>query len=65
MGYLTVNPFVGDGFLDIDYLNSQEAVFENQFLRHGKCENPLQVIIDGKTNKAAVSNLHCWFCDPN
>jgi len=54
VGYLTVNPFVGDGFLDIDYLNSQEAVFENQFLRHVKFENPLQVIIDGKTNKAAV-----------
>ncbi len=59
VGYLTVNPFVGDGFLDIDYLNSHEAVFENEFLRHVKFENPLQIIIDGKTNKAAIFKDGC------
>ncbi|WP_117881487.1 PEP/pyruvate-binding domain-containing protein [Aureibaculum luteum] len=54
VGYLTINPFLNDGFFDVDYLNSQEAVYEDDFLRHIQFDAPLSVIIEGKNNKAAI-----------
>ncbi|WP_111707103.1 PEP/pyruvate-binding domain-containing protein [Lutibacter citreus] len=54
VGYLTINPSIGDGFFDLDYLNSQEAVFEDAYLRHIQFKKPLHVIIEGKSNKAAI-----------
>ncbi|MBJ2173479.1 phosphoenolpyruvate synthase [Aureibaculum sp. A20] len=54
VGYLTINPFLNDGFFDVDYLNSQEAVYEDDFLRHIQFDSPLSVIIEGKNNKAAI-----------
>jgi hypothetical protein len=54
VGYLTINPFMDDGFLDLDYLNKQEAVFEDTYLRHIHFKEPLSVIIEGKSNKAAI-----------
>jgi len=54
VGYFTINPFMNDGFFDLDYLNKQEAIGGNKFLRHIRFENPLSVIIEGKTNRAAI-----------
>lgn len=54
VGYFTINPFINDGFFDLEYLNKQPAICENKFLRHIRFENPLKVIIEGKTNRAAI-----------
>ncbi|MDV7186592.1 PEP/pyruvate-binding domain-containing protein [Lutibacter sp. TH_r2] len=54
VGYLTINPFINDGFFDLEYLNSIDAVCENEYLRHIKFEKPLTILVDGKTNKAAI-----------
>lgn len=54
VGYFTINPFIGDGFFDIDYLNKLEASYEDEFLRHISFKEPLTIVIDGKTNKAAI-----------
>jgi len=54
VGYLTINPFINDGFLDLDYLNKQEAVYEDTYLRHIQFKEPLSIIIEGKSNKAAI-----------
>ena len=54
VGYLTINPFINDGFFDVDYLNNKEAVFEDTYLRHIRFKEPLHVIIEGKNNKAAI-----------
>ena len=54
VGYLTINPFINDGFYDLEYLNKQEAVFEDTYLRHISFKNPLTAFIDGKNNKAAI-----------
>lgn len=54
VGYLTINPFIHDGFFDVDYLNKHEAVFEDKYLRHINFKEPLAVIIEGKNNKAAI-----------
>jgi hypothetical protein len=54
VGYLTINPFINDGFLDLDYLNAQKAVFEDTYVRHIRFKEPLSVIIEGKSNKAVI-----------
>jgi len=54
VGYFTINPFVNDGFYDLDYLGKFKAYFENQHIRHVRFENPIQVQIDGKNNKGVV-----------
>ena len=54
VGYLTINPFMGDGYFDIDYLNEREAIYEDDFLRHVRFENPLHIVIEGKRNRAVI-----------
>ncbi len=54
VGYFTVNPFIGDGYYDIDFLDNQPAVFENEFVRHITLENHFTIIIDGKKNLGIV-----------
>jgi len=54
VGYLTINPFINDGFFDIDYLDKQPAVYEDSFLRHICFKEPLKVVIEGRSNKAAI-----------
>ncbi|MBE0655886.1 MAG: phosphoenolpyruvate synthase [Bacteroidales bacterium] len=54
VGYLTVNPYIKDGFYDIEYLNSQPAIFEDEFLRHIRFTEDLKIMIDGKTNTGVI-----------
>ncbi|MFD0761563.1 PEP/pyruvate-binding domain-containing protein [Lutibacter aestuarii] len=54
VGYLTINPFIKDGFFDIDYLNKQKATYEDEYLRHINFENFLTILVDGKSNKAVI-----------
>ena len=54
VGYLTLNPYINDGYYDLEYLNKQEAVFENEFIRHVHFEKPLHIIIEGSKNKAVI-----------
>jgi len=54
VGYLTINPFINDGLFDLDFLNKQEVVYEDAYIRHINFKEPLLAIIDGKKNKAAV-----------
>ncbi len=54
VGYLTLNPFMNDGFLDIDYLNAQDAVYEDEYVRHVHFKESLFIIIDGKNHKAVI-----------
>jgi len=54
VGYLTINPFMDDGFFDLDYLNKQTAVYEDTYLRHIQFKKPLTIIIEGSNNKAVI-----------
>jgi len=54
VGYLTINPFINDGFYDLNYLNNQPAEYEDEYVRHIKFKNPLKIVIDGKKNEAAI-----------
>jgi hypothetical protein len=54
VGYFTVNPFIGDGYYDVDFLSSQPVEFENEYIRHVRFENPLTIRIDGKTSTGVI-----------
>ncbi len=52
--YLTIDPAGGNGFIDIDYLNSLPAEYESDSLRIVKFENPLTIAINGRKSKGIV-----------
>lgn len=54
VGYLTINPFINEGYFDLEYLNEKKAVYEDDYLRHVAFEEPLTILVDGKENRAAI-----------
>lgn len=54
VGYLTINPFIEDGYYDVSYLDKQPVVYENEFLRHVRFSKPLTIIIEGQNHRAAI-----------
>lgn len=54
VGYFTINPYLKDGFYDLDFLNIQTPYFENEFIRHIRFENPIVIKIDGKRGKGLI-----------
>jgi DNA-binding response OmpR family regulator len=54
IGYFTINPYIRDGYLDIEFLDSLPAVMENEFIRQVHFEDPLRVEVDGKSNKGVI-----------
>lgn len=54
VGYITVNPYINQGYLNFDYLNSVPAVYEDGMIRHVHFKDPLDIIINGQNRKAAV-----------
>ncbi len=56
VGYLTINPFLGDGGLDMSALEAAETVSETHFVRHVRFPEPLYIFVDGRNNKAIIKN---------
>lgn len=54
VGYFTINPYINDGFYDLEYLSKFDAHFENEYIRHIRFKMPIQVQIDGKNNKGII-----------
>jgi len=54
VGYFTINPYMNDGYYDLDFLNRQEALFEDEFIRHIRFHEPLRILVDGKTTKGVI-----------
>jgi len=54
VGYFTINPFSKDGFYDLEYLASQPAAYEDEYIRHVRFDRPVVVKIDGKKNRGVV-----------
>ncbi|MBB4035173.1 CheY-like chemotaxis protein [Dysgonomonas hofstadii] len=55
VGYFSINPYVsGEGLFDEDYLNSQPAITETEYVRHVRFEKPIVIKINGKTNTGIV-----------
>ena len=54
VAYFTINPFLGDGTYDTDYLDSQSAEYESEFIRHIRFENPVVMKVDGRKSRGVV-----------
>ncbi len=54
VGYLTVNPTSGGGFVDWAWLAAQEPVEETDFIRHIRLDNPVEVKLDGRTRRGLI-----------
>jgi len=54
VGYFTINPFSNEGYYDIDWLSSQNPVYEDEFIRHVKFDKALEILIDGKRHKGVI-----------
>lgn len=49
VGYLTINPFRGEGIFREELLDARTAVYEGTFLRQVRFDRPLWVCVDGRS----------------
>jgi len=54
VGYLTVNPDAGEGFVDWRWLEAQPAVEERGCVRHLRFDKPLVVVMNGRTSQGMI-----------
>ena len=54
VGYFTINAYNNDGTYNVDYLNKQEAVYEDDYVRHVCLSRPAVIQIDGKNKKGLI-----------
>ncbi|MCP4180631.1 MAG: phosphoenolpyruvate synthase [bacterium] len=54
VGYFTINPFNNDGFYDVDFLNIQEKIYEDKYVRHIRFATPSIIKIDGRKKKGIL-----------
>jgi CheY-like chemotaxis protein len=54
IGYFTVNPDAGEGFVDWDWLATQSAVEEHDCVRHLRFDAPLVVMMNGKLSRGMI-----------
>jgi len=54
VGYFTVNPDAGEGFVDWDWLGTAAAVEEQGCVRHLHFDAPLVVVMNGRTSRGMI-----------
>jgi len=54
IGYFTVNPDAGEGFIDWSWLAEQPAVEEHDCVRHLRFEQPITVLMNGKASEGMI-----------
>lgn len=54
VGYFTINPFNKEGYYDVDWLDRQNVVFEDDYIKHVCFDKPLEILIDGKRHKGVI-----------
>jgi hypothetical protein len=54
VGYFTVNPEAGEGFVDWDWLAAQPAVKEMAFVRHLSFPNAVVIKMNGRTHEGVI-----------
>lgn len=54
IGYFTVNPDAGEGFVDWDWLGAQPTTEEQGCVRHLHFNQPLVTVMDGRTSKGMI-----------
>jgi hypothetical protein len=54
IGYFTVNPDAGEGFVDWAWLAAQTAIAETAFVRHLRFDAPLPIAVDGRSHAGTI-----------
>ncbi len=54
VGYFTINPFINEGYYDVSFLQKQDTVFEDTFVRHIRFSKPAVIKIDGRKKRGLV-----------
>ncbi len=54
VGYFTVNPQAGEGFVDWNWLAAQPAVSEGDYARHLQFDRPIGVTMNGARNEGVI-----------
>ena len=54
VGYFTVNPDAGEGFVDWQWLAAQPAVEERGCVRHLRFAAPLAIVMNGRTSRGMI-----------
>ncbi|MBN1387677.1 MAG: phosphoenolpyruvate synthase [Bacteroidales bacterium] len=54
VGYFTINPFINEGFYDVDFLNNTPHVYQDEYIRHVRFDKPLKIMIDGRIHKGII-----------
>lgn len=52
--YLSVNPFLKDGYFDTEYLAQIKAEYEDDFIRHISTKKPIIIKSDGKNGHGVI-----------
>jgi len=52
--YFTINPFLKDGFYDVEFLASLKADYEDEFVRHISVNRPIIVKTDGRNGHGVI-----------
>ena len=53
---MTIDPVTDSGFFRSEALDALDAVYDGEFLRCVRFEEPLTVCVDGKSNKGVVKH---------
>ncbi|MDD4373758.1 MAG: PEP/pyruvate-binding domain-containing protein [Bacteroidales bacterium] len=54
VGYFTINPFIKDGFYDLEFLEQQPVFYEDKYIKHIRFDQPLNIVIDGRKNRGMI-----------
>jgi len=54
VGYFTINPYINDGFYDLEFLHKFVPFYEDEFLKHIRFDRPVVVKIDGRKNVGII-----------
>ena len=55
IGYFTINNYLNDGNINYDFLDEQEAYYEDEYVKIIEFEENLEIFIDGKHNIGVVN----------
>jgi len=58
VGYFTINPYLGDGSYNTEYLNQFDAFYEDDFIRHVRFDEAIEAHIDGKHHKGVIMKMN-------
>jgi CheY-like chemotaxis protein len=53
-GYFTVNPELGEGFVDWDWLDARPAAAAREYVRHVRLDEPCLVKMNGRKNEGII-----------